>query len=340
MPVKLLRATLGAGLKIAAWCLAGALCLELVSFLAISASNYLIFGKVREGGRVVYDPYALFLNQEGVRPTLNNRRCPDQARNRTVWMFGGSTCRSDTEDQAMTLPSLVSGLLNSEPGGPCFSLVNYGENSFNSLLEAKYLQKIAIQAEARPWAVVFYDGANDSTYFAQYRTPDAHLGYRQVKALIEDYHNSLFGLLKPLSAAVQASFTKELYDKLRLAAVRMEPDDPGLRAFADSAERRYDALCRAVRGLGAEFLVVWQPMRWLEDGARSPDRFLAFRHNVGLVNSTLAERLCKKPYFRDLRGVLSGLGEAAYRPDGVHLTDRGREAVAAALARVLRRAAD
>ena len=62
---------------------------EIASFLAISISNYWIYGQLRDGEPVHYDPYALFL--EGVRPTYNN---PAPGKScRPVWLFGGSTMR-------------------------------------------------------------------------------------------------------------------------------------------------------------------------------------------------------------------------------------------------------
>ena len=33
--------------------------------------------------------------------------------------------------------------------------------------------------------------------------------------MIEDYHRSFFGLLKPLNAAMWSSFTREIYDKMQ-----------------------------------------------------------------------------------------------------------------------------
>ena len=49
------------------WLIAVLIMVEIASFLAISISNYWIYGQLRDGEPVHYDPYALFL--EGVRPT-------------------------------------------------------------------------------------------------------------------------------------------------------------------------------------------------------------------------------------------------------------------------------
>ena len=52
------------------WLIAVLIMVEIASFLAISISNYWIYGQLRDGEPVHYDPYALFL--EGVRTTYNN----------------------------------------------------------------------------------------------------------------------------------------------------------------------------------------------------------------------------------------------------------------------------
>ena len=64
--------------------------------LVVTAGNYLIYGHVWEGSLVRYDPYALFLNVDGPRPTVHNTSLPSPT-TRTIWMFGGSTMRSSTK---------------------------------------------------------------------------------------------------------------------------------------------------------------------------------------------------------------------------------------------------
>ncbi len=84
-------------------------------------------------------------------------------------------------------------------------VTNFGENTFNSVLEIKYLQKLLMKSTRRPDLIIFYDGANDCIYFNQYRNPDAHYGYRSLQGPIESYRQTHFGLLKPLVAALYAS---------------------------------------------------------------------------------------------------------------------------------------
>ena len=85
-------------------------CIEIGSFLIVTASNYIIFGKIREGSRVLYDPYALYLNVEGVRPTAHNPPLADPPN--ILWLLGGSTMRGATDDDAKTIPSYLAAILN------------------------------------------------------------------------------------------------------------------------------------------------------------------------------------------------------------------------------------
>jgi lysophospholipase L1-like esterase len=329
------------------WLVLAAVGLEVFCFLLITASNYLIYGHAHEGSRVHYDPYALFLSDQGVRPTAHEP-APNAPGARTIWMFGGSTMRSDSGPADTTIPSYLAARLN-RPGSPhpC-AIVNYGENSFNSLIEAKYLQKLLIEAPQTPDLIIFYDGANDSGYFAQFRTPYGHYGYRRLRAAIENYRRSFFGLLKPLNAALYSSFTKEAYDKMRQVAVPLEPDDPQLRAMVDLTLKRYEHVRKMAGCYGARFLLVWQPILYVETCKVDPkikaqeeklaiqgERFLSVRHNFAVAYRALEEKLKDLPYFINFQNVLCARKQLVYQPDGVHLRPAGNDMVAQALARVL-----
>lgn len=333
------------GLK---WLVLTALAIEVFCFLVVTAGNYLIYGHYWEGSRVHYDPYALFLNEEGVRPTAHEPANPNASGTRTIWLFGGSTMRSDCGSVDSTIPSYLAALLN-RPGSlhPC-TVVNYGENSFNSLIEAKYLQKRLIESPRPPDLIIFYDGANDCTYFAQHRTPYGHYGFRRLVAAVENYRGSFFGLLKPLNAAFYSSFTKELYDKMMQVAIPLKPENQGLKTMADLTEKRYEHVRKLAGCYGARFLLVWQPVLWVETGEVAPqvrkqekqlaiqrERFLSVRHNFAVVYQALEEKLRDQPYFIDFRNVLCPRKQPLYQPDGVHLKAAGNDLVARELARVL-----
>jgi lysophospholipase L1-like esterase len=335
--------------KIVKWLIVAALCLEILSFLAITASNFILYGRLREGGRAVYDPYTLFLQEEGVRLTANNSHSQDSKKNRTLWLFGGSTIRGATPSDNKTIPSFLAGFLNSNQQDLHFTVVNFGVDSFNSLLEIKYLQKLLIERSEAPDFIIFYDGANDSSYFAQHRDPYGHHGFRRARSLIESYYKSWFGLLKPLNAAIYSSFSKELYDKINQVWVPIEPDSPALKDLVTGAEKRYDHVNKLAKCFGAEFILFFQPILWVEECQASPvirnaekdsivdaERFSTMRQNFATPYLAFLDRLSGKPYFVNFRNVLCRREVAAYQPDGVHLTDAGRRMIAEQIYSILK----
>jgi lysophospholipase L1-like esterase len=330
------------------WLLIVAVCTELCSFLIVTISNYIVYGQVREGTRAVYDPYALFLQSPSPRPTVGNSISQQPAMNRTIWMFGGSTMRGATDYDARTIPSFVSSYLNAHGNGLHFNVLNFGIDSFNSLLESKYLEKALIERKSLPNVIVFYDGANDVAYFAQYRTPYGHYGYRRMRGLIDSYYSNWFGLFKVVNVAIYASFTRELYDKLHEALLPVNPTSPELRKMADMTAARYDFINKLANAFGMKFLLVWQPTRWTEDCAVNPavaagesrfgittNNFKAMRSNFRTTYSALAGHLSGKPYFENFATVLCSRVVPSYKVDGVHLNANGRRAVADAMGRML-----
>ena len=162
-----------------------------------------------------------------------------------------------------------------------------------------------------------------------------------MRALIESHRRSFFGLLKPLNAAVYASFTRELYDKLRQTVIPIRADAPELQNFVEMTVQRYDYVNQQAGFYGARFLLFWQPILWVETGEVSPGvremeknyainkvRFAAVRHNFQVIYQALADRLRDQPYFVDCQNILCSRTEPVYKPDGVHLNDAGRKMVA------------
>ncbi len=329
------------------WLILAVVSVEILSFLVITGSNYVMYGHAREGSRAVYDAYTLFLQEHAVRPTAYNSQSEDSGKNKYIWMFGGSTMRGATDCNDRTLPSCLSLLLNSNRKGLHFTVTNFGTNSFNSLLETKYLQRQLINLPP-PDIIIFYDGANDVKYFLEHRDPYAHHGYRRVRALIESYYKSWFGVLKPLNAAVYSSFTKELYDKIMQVGVPLEASDKELAEMLDAVEKRYDHVNKLSACYGARFILFWQPTLWTEEchvaaTARAGEkniildnkRWTTVRDNFTKPYVAIQKRLEKKDYFVDFRSELCNRQVPSYKPDGVHLNDDGRLLVAERMAAML-----
>jgi len=249
--------------------------------------------------------------------------------------------RGHTDHDDRTIPSFLSDNLNKLVRPYHFRLTNFGEPAFNSLLEVKYLEKCLINDNIIPDLIIFYDGINDSIFLSQYRHPEAHYGMRRMKALIENYRDSYLGLLKPVNAYIKSSFTKELYDKMKQVVFKLNEQDPLLEQYLDHMEKRYDFVNRISRALGAEFVLIWQPMFWAEECENAGLRDIAaneilnsvasntsIRHNYTLIYRAVEKRLSGKPYFINLKNGLCDRHNPVYYPDGIHLRDEGRQSMA------------
>jgi lysophospholipase L1-like esterase len=332
--------------RTAKWCLLAVLGLEILCFAVITTSNWIIYGNLREGPKAVYDPYTLFLMENGVWPTAHCEVILNHPElSRTIWFFGGSTMRASSAPYERSIPSLVAKALN-EGDKPCaFNCFNFGVNSFNSLLEIKYLQKQFLEFTIKPNLVVFYDGANDANYFAVQKDPYAHEGKERAQGVIESYYKSGFGLLKPLNAAYFASFTRELLQKFLYTAKPVDPNSPELAAFIAQTVARYDFAERLSACHGARFLLFLQPLYWVEttppqdatvaaseqESILGHKTFPHVRDNFNTVYTALERALAGKPYFINLRDALNGRAAPAYTADGVHNTDAGRQGIVAAM---------
>ena len=312
-----------------------------------------MFNQPWEGSPANYDAYAIFLNADGVQPTLHNPAgaSPGTAGKspRRLWLLGGSTMRGGWVQPGETIPSYLAEILNQSSGPDKVELTNYGENSFNSLLETKYLQKLLIDSDKPPDLIIFYDGANDCSYFNQYRTPQAHYGYRRLQGLIESYRRSYLSLFKPLNDALYSSFTLELFDRFRQTMVAVHPENPVPKEFVAETGKRYEHVKKLAGAYGAKFVLVWQPILWVEKGKIDPRvkekerelsimgaKFSKVRENLATTYDMLSGSLKDKPYFVDFRNALTSRTAPVYEADGVHLKPVGNKMVATRLAEVLK----
>jgi lysophospholipase L1-like esterase len=330
------------------WTILALVLLEIGCFLLITVTNQILFGSIWKGSVVRYDPYAEFLNLKGVRPTAHNPPVREGEKAKYIWMLGGSTTRCDKVPYDQTIASFLAQRLNGPGKRQPVVVANFGENTFNSVLEIKYLQKLLMESPRPPDLIIFYDGANDCIYFNEYRNPQAHYGYRRLQGPVESYRYSPIGLLRPLTAAVYASFALETYDRLRQAVEPLRPDDPGLLEETRAVQQRYAHAQRMAAAYRAKFLVFWQPLIWMETGKVDPEvrkreaklaimksQFLEFKQNFSLIYRTVAVRLKDEPYFINFHNVLCPRPERVYDPDGVHLNAIGNRMVAEAMAQAL-----
>ena len=282
-------------------------------------------------------------------PSEFNCVSADPQLNRIVWMFGGATVRGNAHwDPNQTLPALLSKFLNQRGKPYHFTVVNFGENGFNSLLEAKYLQKVLAESQESPHVVIFYDGGNDCFQYVQHREPEGHVGYRRLKAFIEGYRMILWGIFKPVSAAIDASYTNEFIDRIHIFSDPVKPDSQTLDHMVALTAKRFDHVAKVVHCYKAEFLLVWQHMLWVEDcqigeavkrAERSmfvdSQKFPDLKQSLNTTYNKFERELRNKPYFVSLRNVLCERKVAFFQPDGIHVTSEGDEVIARNIGKLL-----
>jgi lysophospholipase L1-like esterase len=315
----------------------------------MSLQNYVLYGGIYSHVPVRYDPDTLFLMTDSIPPSDYNRESTDPNLNRIVWMFGGSTVRCNAQrNKNTTLPSFVARFLNEKAKPNHFTVVNFGENGFNSLLESKYLEKALTFEKRTPDVIVFYDGANDCLQYVEHRQPDGHIGYRRLKAFIESYRMGWLGLLKPINAALYASYTNEFIDRIRMLAEPVRSDSPTLERMVTSSAARYDHIFKLAHCYDAEFLLIWQPILWAENCSVTTDvhqaertmfldvtKFPVVKESLNATYNELEATLKNKPYFVSLRDSLCGRTTGLFEPDGIHLTTRGDELMAGIIGELL-----
>jgi len=340
---------LGAVWKYFKYFLLVVLAVEAFSFAAMMLHNYMLYGHVFSHVPVRYDAHTLFLMTDDNPPSRFNSVSADPHVNRTVWIFGGSTVRCNAHwDENKTLPAFLAKFLNERAKPYHFAVTNLGENGFNSVLESKYFTKALVESPTPPQFVIFYDGANDAFQYAEYRQPDGHIGYRRLKAFIESYRLSWYGLFKPINAAIYASYTNEFLDRIRMFHDPVQADSPDLERMVELTIRRYDHMARVADCYGAKFVLIWQPILWVENcearksvkqAERSlfvdAEKFPALRQSVRNTYDALEHALQARAYFASFRNVLCNRTTALYRPDGIHLTTEGNEIVATKIGEML-----
>lgn len=321
-----------------------ALCvLEICCFVVITVMNHAIYGRSREGSRIVYDSFTLYTASDGLRETAQYPSAKGGAK-RIVWFLGGSTMRGDSTDVAHTLPSIICRELSKEI--PCVG-VNLGVNSFNTLQEVQQLQKMQLETADWPDLIVFLDGANDASYAIFGRSANAHEGYTRIKGYVESYWSTPFGVLKPIVAAAYASFTWELYARLTYALRELEADSTLPHDVGQAMRARYEYVHRISGGMNARFLAFLQPVAWQEpsqgaipeDGlARRMEMLPVMRANFSRMYAAMDQSLGDRPYFVNLHSAFVDRDFVAYEADGIHNTDAGRELLAQAMLPAIRQA--
>lgn len=305
---------------------------------------------------------------DGTRHTWN----PEYPNDETVmqiWVFGGSTAWGSGSRDDYTIPSHLSRLL--QESGIMAEVTNFGETGYVFTQEIVRLL-MELRTRPAPDLVIFYDGANDvyAAYhdgfaggfsdFNDYASAHKLAHRRNHYTFWEDVYintteimgrhcylyqfvNKLPERLQQAShpAAKQADFP-EVAETPEFPEIGASMSKEGLSNLSRRIVAYYERSSGLVegisRGYGFDFVLLWQPVIFLEDktfeieslDVRSQDPALAF-----LAKET-RERLSSRPIsgFRDLSGALKDRPEPVFF-DWCHLIESGNEMVARAVLGVL-----
>ena len=98
-------------------------------------------------------------NLDGFRVSFANSFCDKAPRERTVWLFGGSTTYGYGVDDNQTISSNLAKELNQK--GKEYCIINFGRGFFYSTQELLLYTKLISQSNKKPKYVFFIDGLND-----------------------------------------------------------------------------------------------------------------------------------------------------------------------------------
>ena len=145
-----------------------------ISDLRNSFSNPYIFSEVLFEETPTKGKY-VNKNVDGSRDSYGNSYCNTAPRERTIWIFGGSTTYGYGVADNQTIPSQLAKELSLR--GKQYCVINYGRGFFYSNQELLLYTKLISQSSKKPKYVFFVDGLNDyyhllgSSYVPRYNNP-------------------------------------------------------------------------------------------------------------------------------------------------------------------------
>lgn len=256
------------------------------------------------------------IDENGIRQSWSR---PDASRE--VWMFGGSAVWGTGVDNNHTLPSLLG--RQYDENGQAYRFVNFGESGYVSSQGLIRLVR-RLQAGHRPYAVIFYDGAND--VFSALQSGQAGIAQNEQQRALD------FAMGRGEPAAYLLSAFEGI---ARLVAP--PSGDLDIPVLAQSVVSAYKTNVEAVEALASVYgfrtFFFWQPTLFSRDQpsqfeARVLDAAWSDHRQLQLLSDQLvAEVLTEKANFFALTDALDDGIETRYL-DFVHLGPRGNTEVA------------
>lgn len=259
-----------------------------------------------------------------------------------MWMFGGSTVYGTGVPDWATLPSYLSAVLN-KGSAECVRVTNLGVEGYVTNQEVMLLIE-KLKAGARPAHVIFYDGVNESLVgVVSPGIPTAHASLDAIQAGVE---NTLRNKLDVVFRSYTVRMARNLLQHSATAPTRAAAQS-SLAERADATLANYEANLAIVRLLAdayhfkAHFF--WQPSLFYGKKPLAPFESDLIRvressSGSGFVNGMAAvcaaadRQAASSGSFAFLGGVFDAVDESIYLDTWMHLSPRGNEIVARAIA--------
>jgi lysophospholipase L1-like esterase len=282
-----------------------------------------------------------------MRRTVNLRRPECEVLPKTnIWIFGGSTLYGTGVPDSLTLPSYLSRELNANQ---CVELTNFGVEGYVNDQEMIVLVD-ELKAGHHPDTVIFYDGFNDAFVGTiDPGIPGVHIGYSTIKARLEDTAIARLDFLRR-SCAVQLATA--LISQFLHRKARTVPADAGLSAKAIATVENFEQNLSIAEALGKSrgfrVYAFWQPVvvyghkplavseKLLVDASSDPAT--PFQAMIPVYQEA-QRRAASAGDFVFLGNVFDAIQEPLYF-DWVHLSPRGNELAAHAIAKYITAHAD
>jgi len=171
---------------------------------------------------LAYKGQTININEQGIRNTPQSEYATDKSR--LVVFMGGSTMLGEGVNDANTIPAHFASIAHGR-----FRAVNFGEGAYNAFQEYLFL-KLQVINGLKPYAVVSYDGVNDSKVLMADRRPFSHDRENQIRNIMkgqdkDDDKTLSFGyyLLNPLKSFI-AKYKKDRveYDTFEISQQDVE----------------------------------------------------------------------------------------------------------------------
>jgi hypothetical protein len=261
-----------------------------------------------------YKGQTINIDEKGIRNTPQSEYATEKSP--LVAFLGGSTMLGEGVNDANTIPAHFASIARGR-----YRTVNFGEGAYNAFQEYLFL-KLQIINGLNPYAVVSYDGVNDSKVLMADRRPFSHDRENQIRAVMkgQDRDNDKtmsFGyyLLNPLKSFI-AKYKKDeiVYDAFNISDQEAEKKAKVLleswlctKELAESHGTCFVAVLQPNAGVGKPYLkhLVF-------------DQSMASGYNV-YYSAVL--KLLKTPRYRELNKYVIDLTDAFDREELIYIDD-------------------